>query len=489
METNASAGQMVNFRRSLLITFFSTTTATIAQFLTSLVLARMLSPSEIGVFSMTAVLVAIAGIFRDFGVSTFLQREIELTPEKIRAAMGVMFTTSWLLGAVLYAASPFAAAWFKEPAIKPVMQVLALGFVFIPFGSITHSLLTRQFAAGKETYVTFIGTSSYCISCLIMAWAGFGVMSLAWANLINIIACVIAYIPLRPKDVPWLPSLRGWGRILHFSVGSLATNCANAFNNALPDLLLGKLGSAYLVGLFSRANSTVTIFNYISGPTVNYGAVARISQAHYRGESLELLLGRNIALLTGIGWPILAVTGIMGGDIVAALYGPKWVEAVPAIPALVIAAAVLLMFNYTAPALTAVGRPFLCAIPTLATILARVALGIYFFNGTLLQFSWAVCLATVLTTPILIYQNKHYLGFSFASLYRSVCRSALVALLCAITGLILHSVLNVKMLPINKLLLASLPLTLVWYAGLRLTSHPLVNEVDNALRSLYKRVF
>lgn len=480
---------MVNFRRSLFITFLATSSATVAQFLTSLVLARLLSPSEIGVFSITAVMVGIAGIFRDFGVSTFLQREAELTPQKIRAAIGVMFTLSWLIGGILYAASSFAATWFKEPAIKPVMQVLSLGFLFIPFGTITHALLTRQFAAGKESFVTFAGTSSYCISCLTLAWAGFGVMSLAWANLINIIVCGLAYIPLRPKGVPWLPSLRGWGQILNFGAGSLISNCAGAINNALPDLLLGKLGSAYLVGLFSRANSTVTIFSYIAGATVNYGAVAYISQAHHRGESLGKLLGRNITLLTGIGWPILAVIGVMGADIVAALYGPKWTGAVPAIPALVLAAAISMMFNYTPAALAAVGRPYLSAIPTAATIVVRVAIGIYFFNGTLLAFSWAICFATALAMPILIYQNRLYLDLSFGSLCRAVHPSALVAMLCAITCVVLKWVLDVNILPIYKLLLSSLPLILVWYAGLRLTSHPLVDEVDNALRLLYKRVF
>lgn len=479
---------MVNFRRSLFITFFASSSATVAQFLTSLVLARLLSPSEIGIYSITAVLVSVAGIFRDFGVSTFLQREAELSPQKIRAAIGVLFTSSWLIAIGLYFASPLAAAWFKEPAIKPVMQVLALGFLFIPFGSITHSLLTREFAAEKEVRVTIAGTTSYCISCLVFAWAGFGVMSLAWANLINIVVCGIAYIPLRPKGVPWLPSMRGWSRVLNFGMGALASNCATALNNALPDLLLGKLGNAYLVGLFSRANSTVTIFSYIAGATVNYGAVSYISQAHHRGEPLEPILGRNISLLTGIGWPVLAVTGIMGADIVAALYGPKWTGAVPAIPALVVAAAISMMFNYTPTALTAVGRPYLSAIPTVTTILVRVAVGMFFFNGTLLTFSRAICLATALTIPILLYQNAHYLGFSVVGVCKAIYRSALVAALCAIASLVLEWLLAFQLIPIYKILIASLPLTLVWYAGLRLTGHPMAIEVNSAFRSL-KKIF
>jgi O-antigen/teichoic acid export membrane protein len=103
---------MANLRRSLVINFFSSTGATIVQFIVSLLLARMLSPAEIGVFSMTVVFVNIAHIFRDFGVGTYLQREPELTEERMRAAIGVMFTTSWLIAAALFFASGAISRWF-----------------------------------------------------------------------------------------------------------------------------------------------------------------------------------------------------------------------------------------------------------------------------------------------------------------------------------------------------------------------------------------
>ena len=60
------------------------------QFIVSILLARLLSPSEIGVYSMTVVFVNIAHMFRDFGVGSYLQREPDLTPDKIRSAIGAV---------------------------------------------------------------------------------------------------------------------------------------------------------------------------------------------------------------------------------------------------------------------------------------------------------------------------------------------------------------------------------------------------------------
>ena len=479
---------MVNIRRSLVINFFSSSGATIVQFVVSIVLARMLSPGEIGVFSMTIVFVNIAHIFRDFGVGTYLQREPELTPEKMRAATGVMFTTSWIIAAALYLGSPWISLWFKEPSMKPVMQVLAIGFLFIPFGSITHSLLTREFAAGKQAIVNVVGTTTFAVTCLGLAFLGFGTMSMAWANLANIIACAIAYAPLRPKNLPWLPSFRHWRNVVHFGVGTLLSNCLASINNAVPDILLGKLGNATLVGLFSRASSTVSIFGYIAGSTVTYGSVSYIAQAHHRNEPLGPLLNKATSLVTAVGWPALALTYVFSTEIVTTLYGEKWLPAVPAIDALVIAGIIGMMFNYTSIALTAIGRPYLSSLPLIATLLTRITFGVVLFNGEIRSFSWAICAATVAAAPVMIYQHYVYLGHRFTTMFSALWPSAIVTVICTVAAMLFKMMLPSSLHAMSVLLVLALPLASVWYVALRLTGHPLTAELHHVANGLKARL-
>ena len=468
---------MANLRRSLIINFFSSSGTALVQFFVSVLLARMLSPSEIGVFSMTAVFVTIAHMFRDFGVATYIQREPDLTTEKIRSALGILFTTSWLLALFLYFASTSLGKFFNEPGIVPVMQVLALGFIVIPFGSLTHSLLLRELAADKQAVVTAAGTISYCTSCLVLAALDFGTMSLAWANLINICTCALAYIPFRPKGMPWMPSFRGWGRVINFGVGTLLTNCIDAINGSIAEVVLGKMGSARHVGLFSRANSTVSIFSHIAGTTITYGALTYLSQAYHRGESLVPTLRRAITLLTGIGWPALALTAVFGRDLVLALYGPAWLDSVPAILPLCIAACFYMLFQYTPSALAAIGRPYLGAIPTSAALLMRVSLGVMLFDGTIASFAWAVCFATVAVVPILLFLQYRYVQFSAPAVLASVAPSLAVAIACALIGEAVHLVLPESIPAIARLLLAAPVVMGAWYAALRLLGHPLVGEL------------
>jgi len=479
---------MADLRRSLVINFFSSSGAAFLQFIVSVLLARILSPSEIGVYSMTVVFVNFAHVFRDFGVTSYLQREKDLTPEKIRSAIGVVFSTSWLIAVMLFLASGWIGRWFNEPEIIPVMRVLSIGFLLIPFGSITNALLTREFAAEKQALVNAVGTISFCVSCLTFGLLGYGSMSLAYANLINIIACALISIPLRPKGVPWLPAFHHWRSVAHFGAGSLLSNCAVALNNAIPDILLGKLGSARHVGLLSRANSTVTIFTYVAGSTVSYGAVTYLSQAFHRGEPLAPVMSRATALLTGVGWTALALTAVLGQDIVLALYGPKWLECVPAILPLSLAAAIAMMFHYVPMAVTAIGRPYLSALPVLATLATRIGFGVLLFDGSLGGFAWALCLATISTAPVIAFQQQRHLGFGTGVMLRAMVPSALVALGCAAVGALLSLLVPTSLPPLARLLTMLPVLALAWYLMLRVTRHELVGEVHRLAAPLMARL-
>jgi O-antigen/teichoic acid export membrane protein len=313
-------------------------------------------------------------------------------------------------------------------------------------------------------------------------------MSMAWANLANIIACAIAYTPLRPKNLPWLPSFRKWRNVLHFGIGTLLSNCIGAINNAVPDILLGKLGNATMVGLFSRASSTVSIFTYIAGSTVNYGSVSYISQAYHRREPLGPLLNRVTALVTGVGWPALALTYVFSAEIVTALYGEKWLPAVPAIDALVIAGMISLIFNYTPTALTAIGRPYLSATPLIATLLTRIAFGVVLFNGDIRNFSWAICAATVLAAPVMIYQHYVYLSHRFGTMLTALMPSALVAIACMAAAMLFKMMLPTSLHAMAVLLILTLPLASVWYLALRLTRHPLMAELHLVANGLKARL-
>lgn len=475
---------MKSLRKTIAIQFFVSNGATVINFVLIIILARILTPVEIGIFSMTSVVVNFSHVFRDFGVSAYIRRAKILTPEIIRSATGVLVTSSWVIATLLFFASGYVADFFKQPGVGQVMRVLAIGFYFIPLGAIPQAVLARELNAEKSALVALISVPVYVSTSLILAYNGFSYMSMAWANLANIIATGLAFTALRPKGMPWLPSLRGWRDVAHFGMGAMLSSTIRALDNAVPDIVLGKISGPRNVGLFSRSNSVVNIFNTIAGPTINYMALPYLAQTHHEGRDLAAEVARAIALLTGLIWSALAIIASLAPDIIALLYGPAWAECAPIVPMLCIACAIQATFAFMQPALTGIGRPYWSAIPMASSLIVKVILVLLIFKGDLISFSWIVVVAEIFSIPGYLYLARRHINLSSFLIFKSTRCSFSVAMVMVFCAALLVRVLDGFQTPFVRLLLVMLCLAPVWVGAVFLFRHPLSNELKAVYRTL-----
>lgn len=472
---------MADIRGSLVLNLLSTNGANVVQFIVTVILARLLSPEEIGIFSITAVLIAIAHFFRDFGVVSYLQQTKHITKENVAAALGVMLTSSWLMALLTYLAGPYAAAYYKQEGVADVMSVLALGYVFIPFGAITHSLLTREFKAKEQAYVRAISTVSYAFCAIYLAYTGHSYMSMAWANLANIIITAIAYVPFRPAAAVWLPSFRGWRQVVTFGAGATFGNALAAVNNAIPDLVLGKLSGPRDVGVMSRAMSTTQLLNYIVGPTLGYAVLPYLSKAHHSGQELASLLAKGAAYLTGLMWPALACTAIFAEPLTLLLYGQTWAVCIPIIQIICFMLILGTPFGFLSSAYMAIGRPHLVSQPTIVSLLSRGLCIAAFYDGSLSSFAWALVLAALLQYPIQMWLQKAQFGLAHRPFLQAQSKSVLVMAACCVAALLTRGALS-GFLPVVEIIAGIVTVPLTWVVAIWLTGHPLKAEIQHMLR-------
>lgn len=479
---------MTSLRSKLFAQFFVSNGATVANFLLSVYIARLLGPTEIGVFSMAAVLVAFAHVFRDFGVVTFIRSQKTLTTESLRAAMGVMICASWTFAVAVFLVAPLAAKYYHHEGVEDVMHVLAVGFFFIPLGSIRQAVLARELNVRVPAIVTAVSVTAYAISCITFAKLGYSYMSFAWANLINIIATATAYAVLGPKDLPRFPSLRGWREVVNFGGGAMLTNSIRSMDAAMPDLVIGRLSGAKFVGLFSRSNSTVNMLNYVAGPTINFVTLPYLAKIHHSGNDVSFEVKRIVAYLTGVMWPALAVLAFVPRDIILLLYGPAWLECALIIPALCIVTGIQLSFSVLQPAFTAMGRPYLAASPLLVSMLAKGALAVVLFDGTLNGFATAFVIGELLSIPAYLLLARKTLGILPAQWMSAMWRSAVTVVVLLGALYLFSPVLSSMGHPLGRLLLVAMFAIVVWSAVLMLLRHPLAEELIRAKNMLSSRL-
>jgi len=466
----------MQLRRALFITFFSSNAANVVQFAVTVILSRLLTPAEVGIYSITAVFVAITIVFRDFGVSTYLQREKDLTPEKTRSALGLLITTSWALAAFLYFASDYVAAYYGQPGIGRALRVLTISFLIVPFASFVSSILARELQAGKAAIATGLGTIAYAVTCITMAYMGFSYMSLAWANVANLAVTLLVYTQLIPAGTSFRPSFKGWRAPAKYGGGAVLGTLVDRLNYSIPDLVLGKISGAAAVGLYSRANGLVALFQQVIGPMVNYSAVPFIASNHHKNNPLTPLISKAISYLTCLAWPAYIVIGLFAEPIIKILYGSQWTPAAPIVLLICVQAAVRTGFALVQPLLLAIGKPYISAVTSGSTAIARLLL--IFFSGStnLYDIVVAICIADCLTALISVWALAKYADYSLRDLFKAHWDSLKVSTMVFVSAIALRMLLPATLESYISVLIVSMVCGVVWLVGVYYFKHSIRNE-------------
>lgn len=481
----------MNIRKKIGLQFLVSNGATVANFALSVILARLLTPTDIGIFSMSAILITFAHVFRDFGVFSYIVKEKEVTQQTIRTALGVLLVTSWTVAAILFFTSDVWSVFFKTPEVGDVVKVLAVGFVFIPFGSIPYALLTRNLEVKRTSKVMAISVATYFVTTIALAYTGHGHMTMAWANLVNIIVTGAAYHLYSTTPMPWLPSLKGWKKITHFGTGTIVTSTVAALDAALPDVMLGKMSTPAAVGYFSKAASAVSLPYTVLKSTIDYFALPYLSKLHHANEDMAAAIQQASSYISVVIIPAMVWMTVMDREIILFLFGPQWVASIDVIPWLCLTGAAGILFRLVTPALTSIGKPYAAAVPSLLVLLIKVGLAIALFDGSLVSFGIAMAIGQIVGIPLYVMVNKVYFGLGVRQWLKGNVHIALIALFTGAFSYLLKTYVHPNFPIFFSLLFNGIMFVAAWYVCVMVMKPPIEAELrrfqDSALALIFKK--
>ncbi len=475
----AAAGAAANtVRKSLAISFAERYSALVLQFVSTVIIARLLTPAEIGVFSVAAVLTTLAHTLRDFGVGQYVIQEKALTTERLRAAYGVAIASAWVVAAALAALSAPAAWFYHAPGVGRVMRVFALNFVLLPFGSVSLALWRREMNFAAAYYIKISGGLVQAATSIALAFAGFSYMSLAWGAAAGIAVTVVAAHILRPPNMPWLPAASGLRGVLSFGGMTSSAVLVKDLGAGAPDLILGRVLGMGPVGIYARAVGLVQLFErYVSSAVLGV-MLPHLAAKQRGGEALKEPYLRALTMVTGIAWPFLGVLALQGVAAVRLLYGPQWGASVPVVKVLCAGAAVNVLSYFAGQALLAAGAPRTNMALQFVVQPATVAFELVAARFGLVPLALAASLGALTGFFVSTRFLHRHIGLTFGDVGRATGRSAALALF-AMAGPAALSLVqegsgtNVA----GPFALAILGAAMGWGIGLFALSHPLKSEV------------
>ena len=343
-------------RKSLFVQLADSYVGLVLQVISAAVIARLLSPTEIGIFAVSAVIFSMASQFRDFGLGEYLIQEKELSNDKIRAAFAANIMVSWAMALLIFASSWKVAGFYRQPGVGEIMRLQAVNFMIVPFGAITMAYFRRELTY-KPIFVA--GLLSNLVSftvAIIGAFAGLSYLSMAWSSLAGLLVTVGVSMWFRPAGFPHLPGVKGIMAVIHFSKHAMGIYFFGQIGKSAPEAVIGKVLDMASVAFFSRANGLMDIFNRTVLRAALPICLPYFAKSARAGESTVPGYLKATQLLTGVGWPFFLVIGVLAFSTIRLLYGPQWGDAVALAQILCLVATIELPYWLAKEVIIAVGR-------------------------------------------------------------------------------------------------------------------------------------
>jgi len=322
--------------------------------LSTVILARLLSPDDFGVIAMAMVAVAILQVFTQSGVDLALLRAETPQREHYDAAWTLEIIQGAVLATVLFLTAPLVAGQFEDPRVTQVIRILSFAALIGGFQNIGVVNFRRNLDFRREfQFGVYKKLSSFTVTVVAAL-----VLRSYWALVIGVVAGRVVEITLSYVMCSYRPrlSLARVGEIWGFSKWLVLTRFSMLINRQFDRWVVGSVSGASAMGNYFIAQ------DFASSPSDEI--VAPMSRAAFPvysrlrddpaalADAFRRMLGSVVAITFATGLGMAAVAE----DFVHVVLGAKWVGAIPLIPWLGLFAAVYGIVRALDTFLLATGR-------------------------------------------------------------------------------------------------------------------------------------
>jgi Membrane protein involved in the export of O-antigen and teichoic acid len=221
------------------------------------VLARILSPSQFGLYAIATFLVQAFALFGSFGLApSLIQRKKELADEDLQVGFTLQQVCTTVVVTGLFIGAPWLVSLYpRAPHDSPLQTIwlvraLAFSLYLTSWRSMSALQLERHLKYNRIAAVEVIEILTYQTIAVVLALAGYGVWSFVWATLVRgMLGTFLVYsaAPWRVKlrfDVPAAIHLLRFA--IPFQICALINNLSSWITPTLVAGMIGPQAVGYL---------------------------------------------------------------------------------------------------------------------------------------------------------------------------------------------------------------------------------------------------
>lgn len=319
-------GQLV--MRGAFWTMANEWTSNALTFVQTVILVRLLVPADFGIMRVAGFLLAAMAVFTQTGMGTAIIQRKDADPETIDTAWTINLLRNLVLYGAVFLAAPWAARFYENPIICPILRVVGLRLLFNGFQNIGLTLLRKEmdFRAHELFYMVTVamGVAVTIVAAFILrsVWAiAIGQVGIAGIRTVG----SYLFHPYRPR-----PSLH-WHKakgLLGFGINLTGAGILTFLSTQGDDALVGKVLGLEGLGFYTLAYGLSNLPRYAITRTVSAVVMPAYSKIQDDIERLGRAFLKTVTVVSILIVPACAGLFLLAPDIIEVVYGEPYMPMV-----------------------------------------------------------------------------------------------------------------------------------------------------------------
>lgn len=301
----------------------------VLQMVSTIVLARLLSPADFGLVAMVTAVTGFVMLFKDAGLSMATVQREKITHSQISALFWINVAISIGLMILTACLAPIIAKFYNEPQLQGITFAIAATFIFGGLSVQHQALLKRQMQFRLLALIDIAAMLTGVAAAIII-----GVLTRSYWALVAMPAGIVIATCLGVWIAcPWNPgapqTAKGLKPMLQFGGMLTGFSVINYFARNVDNVLTGWWLGATALGLYSKAYGLLLLpINQINAPFSSV-MIPALSRLQNKPEAFQKLYMQIIGGIAWLGMPAITILALHADSIIRLVLGNQWLSAVP----------------------------------------------------------------------------------------------------------------------------------------------------------------
>lgn len=441
--------------------FAERTGAQLVGFIVSIVLARILSPSDYGIVALVSVFTTIMQVFVDTGLGNALIQKKDADDVDFSTVFYTNIAFCLVLYLIIFISAPLIAKLYNNEALTAVTRVLGLTIVISGVKNVQQAYVSRKMIFKKFFFATLVGTIGAGVLGITLAINGAGVWALVAQQIFNLtVDTIILWITVkwRPKKFFSFTRLK---ELFSYGWKLLVSSIIDTVYNNVRQLIIGKFYSSSDLAYYNKAKQFPELIVNNVNTSIDSVLLPTMSREQENKEKVRTMTRRAIKTSIYIMAPLMMGLAFTANNVIKILLTDKWSASVPYLIVFAITYMFWPVHTANLNAIKAMGRSDLF----LKLEIIKKAVGVILLLLTFRISVWAMALSFlisgVISQIINAWPNRKLLNYSYLQQFKDILPSIVLAV---VMGIIVY-LINFLRLPTLVTLIIQIVLGAIIYIG------------------------